>query len=142
MIPNINILMEEITETQRPDRTYKINVNTSALVEEGISKDRISGYVDDLESVQQAIYLILNTERYQYLIYSWDYGVELFDLIGKPIPYVMAEIPRRITEALTMDDRIKDVVDFEFEAKGNILHTTFTVITTFGNINTDLEVTI
>ncbi|MFQ8776837.1 MAG: DUF2634 domain-containing protein [Roseburia sp.] len=27
--------------------------------------------------MKQAIYNILNTERYQYIIFSWDYGVEL-----------------------------------------------------------------
>ena len=102
--------------------------------------NRISDYVDDLDAVKQAIYLILSTERYEYIIYSWDYGVELVDLIGKPMPYVMAEVPRRITEALTQDDRIEDVVDFEFEMKGKQLHVKFTVISNLGNIPTELEV--
>lgn len=139
MIPNINILANEITEPSYPDRTHKININ----VNQGEPpNDKISGYIDDLDAVKQAIYLILGTERYKYLIYSWDYGVELLDLIGKPMPYVMAEIPRRITEALTMDDRIQDVVDFSFETKGKKLHTTFTVVTTYGKLNTELEVNI
>lgn len=103
---------------------------------------RINGYVDDVDALIQAIYLILSTERYQYVIYSWNYGVELLDLIGKPMPYVMAELPRRIKDALTQDDRIDDVIDFEFEVKGNKLHTTFVVVSNLGNITTDLEVTI
>lgn len=107
-----------------------------------VGMDRISGYIDDLESVIQAIYLILSTERYRFNIYSWDYGVELLDLIGKPMPYVMAELPRRITEALTMDDRIDDVVDFEFEREGKRLHTTFTIVSNIGNISTALEVAV
>jgi hypothetical protein len=104
--------------------------------------DRINGYVDDIDAIKQAIYLILSIERYQHIIYSWDYGVELLDLYGKPLPYVMADLPRRITEALTQDDRIEDVTDFEFERNGKRLHTTFTVITNAGNIPTDLEVEI
>ncbi|WP_315002264.1 DUF2634 domain-containing protein [uncultured Selenomonas sp.] len=56
---------------------------------------------------------ILNTERYEYVIYSWNYGVELADLFGKPIPYVLSEIPRRVREALVQDDRIRDVTDFD-----------------------------
>ena len=103
MIPDIKLLVEEITETTYPNRTYKVN----------IEKSRINGYTDDLDAVVQSIYFILSTERYKYIIYSWDYGVELFNLIGKPMPYVMAELPRRITEALIQDNRIKDVVDFE-----------------------------
>lgn len=130
MIPNVDILMEEITEVSYPSRTYKIN----------FENDRINGYTDDLDAVRQAVYLILSTERYKFIIYSWDYGVELVDLIGQPIPYVMAELPRRITEALTQDDRIDDVVDFEFEHKGKKLHTTFTVVSNVGKISTELEV--
>lgn len=157
MIPNIEILSQEITERTYPNKTYQINFLTINIEESGVigsatvgrltlgktessQVNRIIGYVDDLESIKQAIYLILSTERYQYLIYSWDYGVELIDLIGKPMPYVIAEVPRRITEALTQDDRIKDVVDFEFEAKGNKLNVTFTVVSNSGNIPTRLGV--
>ena len=155
MIPNVKILMEEITEAVHPNRTYRIvfsssnnpiqtksGVRSINLSTETTECDRISGFIDDLEAVVQSIYLILSTERYQYVIYSWDYGVELIDLIGKPMPYVMSELPRRITEALTQDNRINNVVDFEFEQHGNKLHTTFTVITNIGNISTEMEVEI
>lgn len=134
MIPNITVFTEEITEVTYPSNTYRI-----ALPE---NSNRISGYVDDLEAVAQAIYLILSTERYEYLIYSWDYGIELVDLIGQPMPYVISELPRRITEALTMDDRIDDVIDFEFKQKGKQLYTTFTVVSNVGNLPTSMEVEI
>lgn len=130
MIPTIKILTQEITKPNYPNRTYRIEID----------RDRISGYADDLDSVKQAIYLILSSERYQHIIYSWDYGVELVDLVGKPMPYVMAELPRRIKEALTQDNRIVDVDDFKFKKNRNKLHTTFTVITNTGNIPTELEV--
>ena len=128
MIPFIDVFTQENVEPQYASRTYKIN----------IPADRIDGYTDGIEAVMQAIYLILNTERYQYIIYSWDYGVELHDLIGKPMPYVMAEVPRRIKEALIQDNRITDVIDFEFTTNKNKLHTTFTVVTDAGNISTVL----
>lgn len=132
MIPTIPILNEEIAETTFYGKTYKIVTNED--------EERIAGYTDNLDAIKQAIYLILNTERYQYIIYSWDYGVELLDLYGKPMPYVMSELPRRIKEALTQDDRIEDVTDFEFEKKRKVLHVTFTVVTSFGNIPTEMEV--
>ena len=131
MIPNVDILMEQITETSYPSKTYKVEFETL---------NQINGFSDDLDAIKQAIYLILSTERYAHIIYSWDYGVELIDLIGKPIPYVMSELPRRIKEALIQDNRIKDVVDFEFERQGKKLHTTFTVVTNLGNIPSELEV--
>lgn len=138
MIPDIQLLIEDIKEVKYPTETYKIEVSN----EEPPSDSRINGYTDDLIALQQAIYLILGTERYKHIIYSWDYGVELVDLFGKPIPYVIAVLPRRITEALTQDDRIDDVVDFEFEVNKNKVHTTFTVVSTLGNVSAELEVAI
>lgn len=136
MIPNLDILSTEIEEVQYPTETYKVEVR-----DEG-EEDRINGYTDDLDAIRQAIYLILNTERYAFPIYSWDYGIELVDLIGKPMPYVISEIPRRVKEALIQDDRITDVKDFTFEKHKSKLHTTFVVITNSGDITSELEVTI
>lgn len=130
MIPSIDILTREITEATYPNKTYKVTGD----------KKRLNGYADGLDSVAQAVDLILSTERYKYVIYSWDYGIELFDLIGKPMTYVMSELPRRITEALLQDNRIEDVIDFEFERNGKKLHVTFTVVTNLGNISSALEV--
>lgn len=134
MIPNIDILLNDIKEIEYPTNTYKI--------EDAYNYERINGHTDDLDAIVQAIYLILNTERYRFPIYSWDYGVELIDLIGKPMPYVMSEIPRRVKEALTQDNRISDVKDFTFEVNKKKLHTTFTVVTVIGDIPTTLEVDI
>lgn len=33
--------------------------------------------------MKQAIYKILQTERFEYLIYSWNYGIELNAVVGK-----------------------------------------------------------
>ena len=122
MIPEAQILSNEIEEISYPTLTYKILKN----------KNRIDGYVDGLEAIAQAVYLILNTERYKYIIYSWDYGVELEDLFGKPIPYVMSEIERRVKEALMQDDRIEDVTDFEFSIDKNVVTTKFKVTSVEG----------
>ena len=142
MIPSVNILTEEITETTYPSNTYKIVIKHNPYADSTKAVDRISGYVDDLESVKQAIYLILGTERYQFPIYSWDYGVELVDLFGKPIPYVMSELPRGVKDALIQDDSMEDVISFAFETNGNKLHTTFTVVTNIRNVETELAVTV
>ena len=132
MIPSIDILANEITEQKRPTNTYRIVVDA----------DRIDGEANGMDSIAQAVYLILSSERYKHIIYSWDYGIELLDLYGKPMPYVMAELPRRITEALTQDDRIDDVVDFTFEHNRNKLLTKFTVVTNVGKLSSELEVAI
>lgn len=148
--PDNNYIPEQLIKTNDHSLLGTAVVNTMILgndktynvIPEKVILDRINGHTDDLDAIAQTIYLILGTERYEFLIYSWDYGVELVDLYGKPMPYVMSELPRRITEALTQDDRIEDVTDFEFEVNGKKLHTTFTVITNKGNITTELEVVI
>lgn len=105
-------------------RTYKLNIN----------KETISGYIDEREAMIQAIYLILNIERYDYLIYSWNYGIELKDLFGQPTFYVVAELERRITEALMADSRITGVDNFEITREGKKVHAKFTVHTIFGDV--------
>lgn len=135
MIPEIDLLIDDIEEEDYPNRTYRIDIFID-------DEDCIQGYVDDMDAIIQAVYLMLNTERYEYPIYSWDYGVELVDLIGQPIPYVLSELERRITEALTQDDRIDSVTDFEFNTGRHKISVTFTIVTKIGEISSSLEVDI
>ena len=135
MIPDIDLLVDELEEEDYSNGTYGITFLAD-------KEDYIKGYIDDVSSVKQAIYLILNTERYEYPIYSWDYGIELVDLIGQPMPYIMSELARRVEEALTQDDRIESVKDFEFKVNGSKLYTKFTVTAINTDIPTELEVDI
>lgn len=99
-------------------------------------ENQFAGTIDELEAMKQAIYKIINTERYEYIIYSWNYGIELADLFGKPVPFVYAELPRRITEALMQDDRILAVDNFRmsYNKKGDVL-AEFTVHTIYGDVD-------
>lgn len=126
MIPSTTAFLEQDFEiTEQPTHTYKMNLESNL----------IRGYTDGQEAMKQAIYKILNTERYQYVMYSWNYGIELLDLYGEPVSYVCPELERRIREALTWDDRIQAVDNFEFNIskKGEIL-VTFTAHTVFGDV--------
>lgn len=124
MIPKSNesIILENFKIAKYPNYTYKM------LIED----ERIIGDTDSIEAIEQACYKILNTERYAFVIYSWNYGVELADLFGKPMPYVYAEAPRRITEALMHDDRIKQVNNFRLSHKKNDFTAIFDVVTVAG----------
>lgn len=135
MIPDIDIFTEEIDETEQPDLTYGVISYLNA-------DDRIIGYVEDRDAIEQSIHFILNTERYEFPIYSWDYGIELVDLLGQPMPYVRSEVERRVEEALTQDDRIDSVKDFTFDEDKNKLYVTFVAVTTAGDIEAELEVVV
>lgn len=125
MVPyNENQTLEFDTDTEQPERTY-------ALV---MSNTRLIGTCDELEAVKQAIILILGIERYKYPIFSWNYGIELQDLFGKPNDYVQTELERRISEALTWDDRIDSVDSFSFSKMRGRLTAEFTVHTKYGSI--------
>lgn len=123
MIPKNNT-NQDIEIIIQPTKTYRLN----------IERNNVSGYVDNLEAVKQVIYKILNTERFKSEIYSWNYGIELQDLIGEPKEYVYPELKRRITEALTQDDRITGVDAFMFVSRKNEAHVTFTVHTIYGDV--------
>lgn len=107
-----------------------------------IEKERVLGKADNIEAVQQAVYIMLNVERYDYVIFSPNFGVELKDLFGLPIPYCISEIKRRVKECLLMDDRITDVKNFEFETDDGKVLCTFDVITIYGEWNQPLEVNV
>ena len=131
MIPSISsILSMNLKIETQPSKNYKMHTELN----------KISGTCDKLEAMHQVIYKILNTERYQYIIYSWNYGIELRDLFGQPIPWVYPELERRITEALMWDDRVSSVTEFEFENVKNEVHVSFTVNTIFGSFEENLAV--
>lgn len=85
-------------------KTYKLDFETN----------RVSGFIDDIDSLKQMILKALNTNRFEHIIYSWNWGNELNKLVGEGITYVIPEIKRYIKEALSVDDRIDLVKDFKF----------------------------
>ena len=120
----------QINESMEPSNTFFID----------FEKGRISGFIDEKEAVKQAIMLILNTERYKFLIYSWNYGAELEALIGTHPDIVEDEVERLISEALLQDDRITTVYDFEFSRNRDTLLVNFKVDSIYGDIGIETEV--
>ena len=120
----------QIDESTEPSNTFFID----------FEKGRLSGFIDEREAVKQAIMLILNTERYKFLIYSWNYGVELEELTGTHPDIVEDEVERLISEALLQDDRITAVYDFEFSRNRDTLLVNFKVDSIYGDIDVETEV--
>ena len=134
MTPNTDdILLNNIEEvTEQTSKTFYLN----------IEKNTISNFCDGIEAMKQAIYCILNTERFEHLIYSWNYGIELKHLIGENTTFVIPELERVITEALLQDTRITELNNFEFEVNKNSIIAKFKVITTVGEIESEKVVSI
>lgn len=121
----------EIVEEQQPSLTFGIDFD----------RGRVIGMVDGLDAVKQAVFLILQTERYRHLIYTPDYGCELEGLVGRDPLFVQSEIKRRIREALMQDDRIEDVTNFSIQFDGDSALVRFTVVSAFGSFEVAQEVT-
>ena len=70
------------------DKDFEIEVRPSLTYQMEMDSHRIRGYTDGLEAVRQAVYKIIMTERYQYIMYSWNYGIELQDLFGLSLIHI------------------------------------------------------
>jgi len=120
----------EIDVTEQTNRTYKL------------TDTRIVGLTDDLDAIKQAIYKITQTERYVSVIYSFDYGVEFWNVLGKPREYAQAEIIRTLTDALLWDARIVSVDNFLFDFSGDNALVTFDVLTNLGTVEAGVQIAI
>ncbi len=133
MIPSTSgFLPQDFEIKEQPSKTYFMDIEA----------ERIRGFTDDINSMKQAVFKILNTERYQYVIYSWNYGIETIDLYGQNTSYVMSELKRRITEALLWDSRIKSVDNFEFSSERGKISCKFIVHTIFGDVDAERAVNV
>ena len=95
--------IRDITTTVLTSRTYHV-------------KDgRITGFIDGVQAIEQAVDKLLNTERFAWSIYTSDYGVELERFLGEPYDFAVSDLERTITAALKVDTRIEEVKNFNVE---------------------------
>lgn len=124
--------IDEIEEdTEQETKTYRIDFENG----------RIDGKIDGLEAVKQAITKILLTERFKNLIYSDDYGCEIQDMLmsnENTDVFIESEIPELIKDALSNDERILGVENFELydsDDERDGIKITFDVSTIYGDFN-------
>lgn len=125
MIPKFNLVVSDIENSVQSSKTYKIDRFNG----------RIISKIDELESIKQAVFKILQTERFENVIYDANYGVEFNRFIGKPKDFVKSDIERTIKDALLADNRILSIENFNIidDTKDN-LKIEFKVNSIFGNI--------
>lgn len=130
MLPSNNDGLNNFTIKKHPTHTYCIDF------EKGVAR----GYTDGKKAMEQAIYKILNTDRFVNIIYSWNYGSELYNIMGRSKEYVYMKLRTKIKEALIADDRITDVHSFEFSSHKGTVSVTFIAETTEGQIEVEKKV--
>ena len=90
--------------------------------------------VEGNEAIKVWVYKALLVPRYQYSIYSWDYGSELLSLIGKAYTpqLTKAEAKRYIEEALKINPYILDVNVIDTDFKDSVLSANVKITTIYG----------
>ena len=108
-------------------KEYEIDFNTGQLT------GRI---VEGKEAIAVWIWLVLQTPRYRYYIYTWDYGNEFEDLIGKGYTeeYIEAEAQRMTEDCLLVNEDIQSISDFHVNIGIHTLSISFTANTIYGGI--------
>lgn len=126
MIPKFDVVVSNIENSVQSSKTYKLDSFNG----------RITRKIDELESIKQAVFKILQTERFENVIYDANYGVELIGFIGKPKDFVKNDIERTIKDAILADERILNIESFNIiDENKDKLEIEFKVNSIFGNID-------
>lgn len=96
--------------------------------------------VEGNEAIKVWVYKAILTPRYNYSIYTWDYGSELLDLIGKAYTPSLTkeEAKRLIKEALEINPYVLEVEITDINFKDSLLSADIKIVTIYG----ESEVTI
>ncbi|MFD0675152.1 DUF2634 domain-containing protein [Cohnella sp. GCM10027633] len=111
-------LAAEAGDQPMPSRTYRLDWASGRAV----------GMIDGLEAVKQAVGKTLRTERFRHAIYSGNVGHSIRVGIGH-----QAELQSLVADALSVDDRVKDVTDFRSSVRGDAIEIGCTVVSIYGN---------
>lgn len=92
--------------------------------------------IKENEAIKVWCYKALKVPRYQYEIYSWDYGSELMELIGKPYTPSLTkeEAKRYIKEALLINPYITEVNILDVSFKDALLSAEVEIKTIYGSM--------
>lgn len=109
--------------------------NNQPIIENGEFK-----IVEENEAIKVWIYLSLLTPNKQYPIYSWNYGSEVKELIGKNYTKALteAEAQRLIEECLLINPYITGVKVLDTSFKDSILTCNIKVTTIYGDLEVSL----
>ena len=89
------------------------------------------------EGIKVWIYKAIKTNRYEFEIYTWDYGSEIESLIGKgfQIGFIKSETKRYIEEALSVNPYITKISKIDVDFKTDVLTAYVDLETVYGRLN-------
>lgn len=122
------VLLED--EEEAEPKEYEIDFETGQLT------GRI---VTGLEAILVWAWLALNTAKYRYIQYSWDYGHELDTLIGQASnENLETSVQTMLEECLLLNEHITGVGILEFNIEENKVAGKIKIITDYGEGELDV----
>lgn len=114
-------------------REYGINFETGQLT---------GKIVEGIEAVKVWAWIVIQVPRYRYYVYSWNYGQEYDELVGKgySAEYMKTELKRMTEECLLQNDYITGIENFEYEKKEDEVNLSFKILTTLGDTEVSIVV--
>ncbi|TLG71367.1 DUF2634 domain-containing protein [Culicoidibacter larvae] len=97
-----------------------------------IVNGRLVEKISDKDALLQTIEKILSTERYKFLAYDHNFGVELSGLENVDRDIYKEIIKTRISDALKADDRVESIDNFEISFAKDSVTVIFQVTSVFG----------
>lgn len=104
---------------------------------------RLTGkIVEGVDALCVWAYLALKAWRYRWVIYSWGYGNEVFELIGNSYSeeYLNSECKRDMEECLFENEHITGIEDLEVSQIKDVLYIKFRMITDVGSKEVEMNV--
>lgn len=104
---------------------------------------RLTGrIVEGVDALCVWAYLALKAWRYRWVIYSWGYGNEVYDLIGNSYSeeYLRSECRRYVEECLLENEHITGIEDLEVSQVKDVLTIKFRMITDVGSKEVEVNV--
>jgi hypothetical protein len=130
---NVEIALASREVTASSIREYELDFKSGRLT------GRI---VEGVDALCVWAYLALKAWRYHWVIYSWGYGNEVYDLIGNSYSeeYLRSECRRYVEECLFENEHIKGIEDLEVSQIKDVLRIKFKMITDVGSKEVEINV--
>lgn len=131
------------TDTEIALSTPEVTASSIREYEVDFKSGRLTGkIVEGVDALCVWAYLALKAWRYRWVIYSWGYGNEVYDLIGKSYSeeYLRSECRRYVEECLFENEHITGIEDLEVSQVKDALNIKFKMITDVGSKEVDIYV--
>lgn len=122
-----NLVTEERTTKEKVLKEYAINFKTGQPT---------GGFVYGKDALKVWVWLALQIERYRFPIYSWNYGMEMEQYIGKNYSqeYLDNDLKKSVEDALKVNSHISGIENFTCIQDSDKITMNFTLITDYGEV--------